>query len=140
MISNPKSMKKIHKAALALIRDNKVLMAKNFYTDKYYIPGGTIEKNETTIETLIREIKEELSVDVIKDSIEYLGTYEDIATTHPDSIVQIRLYLGEVEGELKPDSEVEKLGWFGKDDDWEILGSVAKTKIMPVLLQKGLIR
>ncbi len=133
-------MKKIFKVALALIRDNKVLMAKNYYTDKYYIPGGTIEKNETDEETLVREIKEELSVDIIKDSINYIGTYEDVATTHPDSIVQIKLYLGEVLGELKPDSEVEKLEWFGKDDDWEILGSVAKTKIMPALVQNGLIR
>jgi len=133
-------MKKIFKAALALIRDNKVLMAKNFYVDKYYIPGGTIEQNETEKETLIREIKEELSVDIIKDSLKYFGTFEDVATTQPDSIVQVRLYLGEVSGELKPNSEVEKLGWFGKDDDWRKLGSVAKTKIMPALVQNGLIR
>lgn len=133
-------MKKIFKAALVLIRDKKVLMAKNFYTDKYYIPGGTIEKNETEIQTLIGEIKEELSVNVIKDSIKYLGTYEDVATTHPNSIVQIKLYLAEVTGELKPNSEVEKLGWFGKEDDWEPLGSVAKTKIMPALVQQGLIK
>ena len=133
-------MKKIFKAALALIRDNKVLMAKNFGINKYYIPGGTIEKNETEIETLIREIKEELSVDIIQDSIKYFGTFEDIATTHPDSIVQVKLYLAEVLGELKPSSEVEKLGWFGKDEDWEKLGSVAKTKIMPALIQEGLIR
>jgi len=133
-------MKKIFKAALALIRDNKVLMAKNFNVDKYYIPGGTIEKNESEEEALLREIKEELSVDIIKDSMKYFGTFEDVATTHPDSIVQIRLYLGEVLGELKPDSEVEKLGWFGKNDDWNKLGSVAKTKIMPALVREGLIR
>jgi 8-oxo-dGTP pyrophosphatase MutT (NUDIX family) len=133
-------MKKIFKVALALIRDNKVLMTKNFGIDKFYIPGGTIERNETETEALFREIKEELTVDLIKDSIKYFGTFEDVATTHPDSIVQVRLYLGEVSGELKPDSEVEKLGWFGKDDDWEKLGSVAKTKIMPALVQKGLIR
>lgn len=133
-------MKKIHKAALALIRDNKVLMAKNYNVDKYYIPGGTIEKGETDIEALIREIKEELSVDVIKTSIKHLGIYEDIAYKHSEFIVQIRLYLGEVSGELKPDNEVEKLGWFGKDDDWEMLGTVAKTKIMPALVQSSLIR
>ena len=133
-------MKKIHKVALALIRDNKVLMAKNYGVDKYFIPGGKIKKNENEKKALIREIKEELSVDVIKDSIKFLGVYEDVASTHPDSIVQIRLYLGEVSGELKPDSEVEKLGWFGKHDDWEMLGTVAKTKIMPALVQEGLIR
>jgi 8-oxo-dGTP pyrophosphatase MutT (NUDIX family) len=133
-------MKKIFKVALALIRDNKVLMTKNFGIDKYYIPGGTIEKNETELKALFREIKEELSVDLIKDSIKYFGTFEDVATTHPNSIVQVRLYLGDILGKLKPDSEVEKLGWFGKNDDWEMLGSVAKTKIMPALIKEGLIR
>ena len=133
-------MKKIYKAALALIRDNKVLMARNYNRDKYYIPGGTIEGNEDDITTLIREIKEELSVDVIQNTIKSLGTYEDVAYGHTDFIVQIRLYLGEVLGELKPSNEVEELGWFGKNDDWEMLGTVAKTKIMPALVKKGLIK
>jgi len=133
-------MKKILKAALALIRDNKVLMAKNFGIDKYFIPGGKIEKNETEEEALLREIKEELNVDVIKNSINYFGTFEDVASTHPDFTVRVRLYLGEVSGELKPNGEVERINWFGKNDDWEKLGSVAKTKIMPALVKKGLVR
>jgi 8-oxo-dGTP pyrophosphatase MutT (NUDIX family) len=133
-------MKRILKVALALIRDNKVLMAKNYDFDKYFIPGGKIEKNENEEEALIREIKEELNVDLIKDSINYFGTFEDVASTHLDSTVQVKLYFGEISGELKPNSEVEKLAWFGKKDDWEKLGTVAKTKIMPALVQKGLIR
>ncbi|MHA1828848.1 MAG: NUDIX domain-containing protein, partial [Candidatus Heimdallarchaeaceae archaeon] len=48
-------MKKIFKVALALIKDNKVLMAKNFGVDKYFIPGGKIRKNESEEEALIRE-------------------------------------------------------------------------------------
>ncbi len=138
MMSKPK--KKILKVALALIRENKVLMAKNFGIDKYFIPGGKFKENENDIEALTREIKEELSVDIIKNSIKYFGTFEDIASTHPDSTIQVKLYFGEVSGNLKPNSEVEKLSWFGKNDDWEKLGTVAKTKIMPALVQKGLVR
>jgi 8-oxo-dGTP pyrophosphatase MutT (NUDIX family) len=130
---------KIIKAALALVKDNKVLMSKNFNVDKYYIPGGTIEENETDIEALIREVKEELSVDVVEETIKFIGIYEDVATNQPDKIVQIRLYSADILGELKPDNEVEKLGWFGKDDDWEILGTVAKTKIMPALVDMGMV-
>jgi 8-oxo-dGTP pyrophosphatase MutT (NUDIX family) len=133
-------MKKIFKVALALIRNNKVLMAKNYDFDKYFIPGGKIEKNENEEEALIREIKEELNVDLVEDSINYFGTFEDVASTHPNSTVQVKLYFGEISGELKPNSEVEKLSWFGKSDDWEKLGSVAKTKIMPALVKEGLVR
>ena len=135
-----KIMKKIFKAALALIRDNKVLMSKNFHIDKYYIPGGTIEKNETDIETLIREIKEELCVDIVKETVKFIGIYEDVATNQPDKIVQIRLYSADITGELKPNNEVEKLDWFGKNDNWEVLGTVAKTKIMPALVDMGMVR
>jgi 8-oxo-dGTP pyrophosphatase MutT (NUDIX family) len=133
-------MKIIFKIALALIRNNKVLMAKNFGIDKYFIPGGKSMGNETEMQTLVREIKEELNVELVKDSIKYFGTFEDIATTHPNNIVQVKLYLGEISGNLKPSSEVEKLAWFGKNDDWERLGSVAKTKIMPALVKENLVK
>jgi ADP-ribose pyrophosphatase YjhB (NUDIX family) len=133
-------MKKIFKVALALIRNDKVLMAKNFGIDKYFIPGGKPNGNETEMQTLFREVKEELSVNLVKDSIKYFGTFEDIASTHPDSIIQVKLYLGNVYGELKPSCEIEKLAWFGKNDDWNMLGTVAKTKIMPALVKENLIR
>ena len=40
----------------------------------YAIPGGHLENNETLEECLIREIKEELSIDV--EIIDYLGIVE----------------------------------------------------------------
>ena len=41
----------------------------------YSLPGGGIELNETEEEALIRELNEELSIDV--NIIKYLGYYED---------------------------------------------------------------
>lgn len=41
----------------------------------YVIPGGKVEKDETLIETLIRELKEEFSVDI--DILEYVGKNEN---------------------------------------------------------------
>ena len=45
------------------------------FKEYYVIPGGGLEKGETLEETLIRELKEELSIDV--DIIGYLGFDED---------------------------------------------------------------
>jgi len=68
-------MKKTARAII--IKDNKLLV---FFRRKiidgkeityYAIPGGHLEENETLEETCIREIKEELNLDI--EVIDYLG-------------------------------------------------------------------
>lgn len=67
-------MKKItHLGAYGLIlKDNKILLIKKAngpYKDKLDLPGGTIEFSERPNETLIRELKEEVGVDVTSFSL-----------------------------------------------------------------------
>ena len=59
----------IDKLALVYIRDGKMLMTRSRGKDKFYNPGGKRETGETNIQALIREIKEEMSVDIIPESI-----------------------------------------------------------------------
>ena len=60
--------------------DNKVVLLKRIRKDKneylhyYAIPGGGIESNETKEDACIREIKEEVGLDVTIDK--YLGMEE----------------------------------------------------------------
>ncbi len=65
-------MKKINVAAAVLKKNNKYFIAKR-NKDKhlggyYEFPGGKQDDNETLEETVIREIKEELNVDITVDS------------------------------------------------------------------------
>ena len=55
------------------IKDNKIYMVHSLVYDYYKFPGGGIEKNESTIDALIRETKEEAGLIVIKDSIKEYG-------------------------------------------------------------------
>lgn len=51
-----------------IIKDNKILLIKKNggpYDGKLDLPGGTIEFNETIEEALIRELQEEVGIDVI---------------------------------------------------------------------------
>ena len=109
-------MKLIDKIALLYIKDGKVLSSRSKGKDTYYLPGGKREGNETDAETLIREIKEELSVDIIPDSIQYYGTFEAQAHGHAEGIVvRMTCYTAEFEGDYAPSSEIEELRWFGTE-------------------------
>jgi len=59
------------KVAFVHVKDRKVLVALNRGNDTWFLPGGQREAGETEEQTLIREVKEELAVDIVPDSIEY---------------------------------------------------------------------
>ena len=60
-------------ARAIIIKDNKIAMVYSKKYDYYKFPGGGIKSNETNEETLIREVKEEVGLEVIKDSIKEYG-------------------------------------------------------------------
>ena len=67
-------MKTVHVAAAIILNDGKVLAAQRGYgefKDGWEFPGGKIEPGETPQEALVREIKEELDIEIeVKDFLE----------------------------------------------------------------------
>ena len=64
-------MKKVNVSAAVIVKDNKYFIAKR-NKDKHLggyfeFPGGKQDKDETLEQTVIREIKEELNVDITVD-------------------------------------------------------------------------
>ena len=103
----------IDKLAWIEVRDRKVLETRNFGKDTWYIPGGKRIEGETDEKALIREIREELSVDLIPETIEYYGTFEAPAHGKKEGVcVRMLCYTAEYKGTLKPGHEVEKMDWF----------------------------
>ena len=60
-------------ARAIIIKDNKIYMVHSLLYDYYKFPGGGIEHDESNIDALIRETKEEAGLMVIKDSIKEYG-------------------------------------------------------------------
>ncbi len=105
-------MKEIDKIAFIYLKDGKILSTLSKGKDTYYIPGGKREGNETDEETLIRECKEELTIDIKRDTIKYYGTFEAQAHGKAEGVlVKMTCYMAEFEGELKPDSEIQEMIW-----------------------------
>jgi len=63
------------KARAIILKDNKVLLIKDNRCDKYMLPWWTLENWETIINTLNREIKEELGITPVIDKCLYTREY-----------------------------------------------------------------
>jgi 8-oxo-dGTP diphosphatase len=114
---------------------------KGSFTTDYLTPGGKIEKGESDEECLAREIKEELNVEINKDSLKYINTYMGSASGDNTKDVSIKLYKGEIIDEPTPSQEIIKLHWIGKEDTTNIrVSPIIRYKIIPDLIKKGILK
>lgn len=128
----------IDKLAFIEIKDRKVLETLSHGKDTWYIPGGKREGEESDQRALIREIKEELQVDLIPETIKHYGTFEAQAHGKPEgTVVRMTCYTAEYNGEMTPSAEVEKMDWF--DYSKKELTSPVDHLIFDDLKNKGLI-
>jgi ADP-ribose pyrophosphatase YjhB (NUDIX family) len=128
----------IDKLAWIYLKDGKLLSTKSFGKDVYYIPGGKREAGESDTEALLRELKEELSVDLILETIKHLKTFEAQAHGKPEgTLVRMTCYTADYSGVLTPSAEVEELVWLSYADR-ETSSPVDKI-IFDYLHEKGLL-
>ena len=107
----------IDKIALIKIKDGQVLSTKSKGKNKYYFPGGKRELGESDEQTLIREIREELSVEIIPNSYKYIGTFKAQSDGMKDGIiVKMTCYSADFNGVLKPNNEIEEIKWLNFAD------------------------
>ena len=86
-----------------IIKDGKVALVKSLKENHYKFPGGGIEFNESHIDTLIRETKEETGLIIKTDSIKECGFIHEIRKSifNDDAFEQKSYYyFAEVEDEI----------------------------------------
>lgn len=131
-------MKTIDKVAWLLLRDGKILSTRSRGKDVFYIPGGKREGNETDLETLTREIREELSVEIVPETVKPYGVFEAQAHGKTEGVlVRMTCCTAEYRGELCPDSEIEEMAWLDCGDADRI--SPVDRLIFADLRKKGLL-
>ena len=102
----------IDKIAWLHLENDHLLSTRSRGKDRYYIPGGKRETGETDAETLLREIREELTVDLDPATLAYAGTFEAPAHGHPAGVlVRMTCYRAAYTGQLQPAAEIEEMGW-----------------------------
>ncbi|MTE16832.1 NUDIX hydrolase [Nocardia aurantiaca] len=103
----------IDTVAWVRIEDGRILCARPHGKDVFYVPGGKREGVETDLQTLVREIREELTVELAPETVAHVGTYEALI---PDAVVRMACYTAEYSGTLAASSEIDEIAWFSYSD------------------------
>jgi len=129
----------IDKLALIVVRDRKKLMARTRGNLTFYTPGGKREMGESDEAALSREVKEELGVDLLRETMQLYGAFSAPAHGKAEgTTVRMTCYTASFDGEPAACGEIEELRWMASSADRTKL-STAGVMILEDLRRKGLI-
>lgn len=116
-------MKKIRVSAAVITHQNKILCVQrgenklSYISNKFEFPGGKIEPGESPSETVIREIKEELNMDISAQKELII-----VEHTYPDFHITMHTYLCSCSDDKVILNEHISYKWLYKEDlntlDW----------------------
>ncbi len=107
----------IDKVAWIQVADGRILSTRSHGRSRYYLPGGKREAGEDDLDTLTREIKEELTVDLLPTTAVFVGEFSAQADAHPDGVVvRMRCYECAYEGEPQAAAEIAEVIWLDYSD------------------------
>lgn len=118
--------KERHKAVPAVYgifkKDNQILLGRRqnttYYDGWYSVPSGHVEVSELPTEAMIREIKEEIGVDVVLEDIEFVHmlyrTAHDETGDRVDFFFVIKKWIGEPK--IMEPEKCDDLQWFSLDN------------------------
>jgi 8-oxo-dGTP diphosphatase len=107
----------IETVAWVRVEGGRILCARSRGKDVFYIPGGKLEAGETELDALLREIKEELAVDLVPETVRSFGIYQAQAHAQADGVmVVMSCYTADYQGTPSASGEIEELDWLGYAD------------------------
>ena len=128
----------IDKVGGIILKDKKILVQrKKNNREECIIPGGKREKGESDIDTLKRELYEELTVNLI--DAEFLGGYDDIAV-FSNKPIHVQAYIVNTSGEIKCNNEIKEAIWIDRNYAKKGIkvGSILGDHVIPELIKRNL--
>ncbi len=127
-------MKTVEVVAAVIIHENKILCVQrndskfDYIAFKYEFPGGKVEENETSEEALVREISEELNLNI------HIQThFLTVDHSYPDFRIIMHSYLCSCDS-IKPKlNEHLDFKWLTKDELYQLDWAAADIPIVDKL-------
>ena len=102
-----------NKVAGIIIKNKKLLMCRKYDEPHFIMPGGKVKEGENPEDTLKRELKEELDIEL--KSSKPFKTWEAPHFRDKDKTVRMATYFVEIEGEPKATKEINEIAWVDSD-------------------------
>ena len=105
-------------SAVILNTNNELLLVRKKGSNYFQLTGGKIDPNETEIQTVIREIKEEIGLTVSMGELTYLGEHQKKAVNEIETIVHGSIFIVKIENVFTPiiANEIEEYVWLNKNN------------------------
>ena len=130
-------MKKISVVAAVIIHNHKILCVQrgpakyDYISHKWEFPGGKLDEGETKLEAIVREIKEEMHMDIQVDA--FLMT---VNHTYPDFQLTMDTFLCRCASDELTLTEHGDFKWLEKSELAELDGAGADVPIVEKLNQE----
>ncbi|AQQ16285.1 LOG family protein YvdD [Corynebacterium glaucum] len=128
--------------AAVVIRNaaGEVLCVRKATSPRFQLPGGKPEPGESMVDAAIRETREEIGVNVPRESLSFLGRFSAEASNEPGHTVTSAVFTSSVvPTDPAPAAEIAEIAWIDPSDpQGHELAPLLATRIFPALAPRDI--
>ena len=99
------------------LRGDLLLAVRPVGVDRYYLPGGLPEAGESWMDTVVREVWEEVAVELDRATLEQVAEVAGPAHGRPGQLARLVAFRGNGTGEpIGQPPEIDHCTWLGPGD------------------------
>ncbi|MFE6165813.1 NUDIX domain-containing protein [Streptomyces sp. NPDC056486] len=121
--------------AAAIVQEGRLLVvSKQAAPDVFYLPGGKPDEGEAQLETLVRELDEELGVEPLEP--QFLAYVEAMAALERTPM-KLSVFEARISQAPEPAAELAALRWISGHERDVQLAPAVRNHVLPLLRQRG---
>lgn len=98
-------------SGVLFVNDGRVLVLRKRGASRFTLPGGKRETGESAVEAALREMGEEIGLDLRAEDLKHLGTVEGPAANEMGVTVRSTVFLCETVVPSAAYAEIEQMRW-----------------------------